>query len=108
MHGISALLNALDGLNIPGLRIPARAFGGPVSAGQPFLVGERGPELFVPPRTGRVVSNNQLAAAGAGGSSVTNNIQMTVNAKDADSFRRSEDQILKGLNRRLVRAERRR
>jgi len=33
---------------------PGRATGGPVSPGRPYLVGERGPELFVPTSAGRV------------------------------------------------------
>ena len=33
---------------------PGRATGGPVSQGRPYMVGERGPELFVPSSTGRV------------------------------------------------------
>ncbi|PNE25896.1 hypothetical protein BHU11_09985 [Tannerella sp. oral taxon 808] len=47
----------------------ARALGGPVTAGSPYLVGERGPELFVPGATGRVETNNRLrslTASGAG------------------------------------------
>ena len=39
-----------------------RAGGGPVSAGQPYLVGERGPELMVPSRSGGVLSNEDLRA----------------------------------------------
>ena len=39
--------------------LASRAFGGPVSAGQPYVVGERGPEMFVPGRSGSVVSNQQ-------------------------------------------------
>jgi hypothetical protein len=34
-----------------------RAAGGPVSAGSPYLVGERGPELFVPSRSGTIAPN---------------------------------------------------
>jgi len=34
--------------------LPGRATGGPVSPGRPYLVGERGPELFVPTQAGRV------------------------------------------------------
>jgi phage-related minor tail protein len=34
--------------------LPGRATGGPVSPGSPYLVGERGPELFVPASAGRV------------------------------------------------------
>lgn len=33
---------------------PGRATGGPVSPGRPFVVGERGPELFVPTSAGRI------------------------------------------------------
>lgn len=38
----------------------ARAAGGPVMAGTPYLVGERGPELFVPSSSGGIVPNNRL------------------------------------------------
>ncbi|MCH8157212.1 MAG: hypothetical protein IID18_05580 [Nitrospinae bacterium] len=44
--------------------IPGLASGGPVTPGQPFFVGERGPELFVPNSAGTVVPNNQLNAGG--------------------------------------------
>lgn len=42
----------------------ARANGGPVSADQPYLVGERGPELFTPNRSGGIVPNNKLNNGG--------------------------------------------
>ncbi len=38
------------------LGAPGRATGGPVSAGRAYWVGERGPELFVPPGEGRVAA----------------------------------------------------
>jgi len=41
-----------------------RAMGGPVTAGRPYLVGERGPELFVPGRNGGIVPNGQMGGAG--------------------------------------------
>ena len=43
-----------------------RASGGPVSAGQAYLVGERGPELFVPRSGGGIVPNGMMAAAAGG------------------------------------------
>ena len=50
-----------------------RAGGGPVSVGSPYLVGERGPELFVPGTGGSVVPTQDLRSAmnggGAGGGS---------------------------------------
>jgi SLT domain-containing protein len=47
--------------------LEARAGGGPVSAGSPYLVGELGPELFVPSTSGQVVSadDTERLAAGA-------------------------------------------
>lgn len=54
------------------------ADGGPAGAGKPYIVGERGPELFVPSTSGSVVPNGAL-----GGSQVTYNI----NAVDALSFK---------------------
>ena len=40
-----------------------RAAGGPVMAGLPYLVGERGPELIVPRAPGRVIPNHVLGHA---------------------------------------------
>ena len=47
-------------------KIPGKARGGPVSGGRPYLVGERGPEIFVPHTGGSVLSNRQSMAAGGG------------------------------------------
>jgi hypothetical protein len=47
--------------------VPARALGGPVSFGRPYLVGERGPELFVPGMSGRIETNNTLRRLTADG-----------------------------------------
>ncbi|MEV6646055.1 hypothetical protein [Amycolatopsis sp. NPDC051371] len=68
LNGAIRLLNgAIDGINnitgvvgIPSIpHIPYLAKGGTASGGRPYIVGERGPELFVPGQTGRVVSNAQ-------------------------------------------------
>ena len=45
--GLSSLIAGLVGA-------PGRATGGPVSAGRPYMVGERGAELFVPSSNGRI------------------------------------------------------
>lgn len=42
----------------------ARAMGGPVSPNQAFLVGERGPEMFVPAGQGTIVPNDRLSGGG--------------------------------------------
>ena len=54
----------------------ARADGGPVSAGRPYLVGERGPEIVVPRRSGTVLPNG----VGMGGSNRTVNVTINMAA----------------------------
>jgi flagellar hook-basal body complex protein FliE len=41
-----------------------RANGGPVTAGSPYIVGERGPELFVPGASGQIVPNGAFGGGG--------------------------------------------
>lgn len=43
--------------------LPGRATGGPVSPGRGYVVGERGPELFVPTSAGRVETGARAAPA---------------------------------------------
>ena len=56
-----------------------REKGGPVSQGKPFVVGEKGPELFVPNQSGNIVANNKM-----GGSPV--NVTFNINTVDARGF----------------------
>lgn len=58
-----------------------RAAGGPVTAGMPYLVGEKGPEIVVPGRSGTVIPNNRLAVGG-GGMNVTINMPPGSNGQD--------------------------
>lgn len=44
--------------------LPGRAAGGPVTSGSPYMVGERGPEMFVPPNNGKIIPNNALSGGG--------------------------------------------
>jgi cytochrome c556 len=54
--------------------------GGVVSKGKPVLVGERGPELFVPNTTGQITQN----ARGTGGGPV--NVNFSITTLDASGF----------------------
>jgi len=51
-----------------------RANGGPVSSGFPYIVGERGPEIFSPSTSGSIIPNNRMGSRGSA------NIKITVNA----------------------------
>ena len=62
-----------------------RASGGPVSANTPYIVGERGPEMFVPNSSGSIVPNNQLSSGGSAMGGATN-INFNINAVDAQGF----------------------
>lgn len=42
-----------------------KALGGTVNAGEAYMVGEKGAEMFVPGKTGTIVPNNQLGGSGA-------------------------------------------
>jgi tape measure domain-containing protein len=65
----------------PNYGIAQRALGGPVSAGSPYLVGERGPELFMPSRGGSIIPNNAL---GGGGTSVVVNVDASGSSVQGD------------------------
>jgi hypothetical protein len=54
-------LETLIGQDLNGNGVVGRKVGGPVTGKTPYIVGEAGPELFVPNTSGRIVPNNQLA-----------------------------------------------
>ena len=67
-----------------------KAEGGPVKGNQPYIVGEKGPELFVPPGAGKIIPNNQMGtkgvATGAVNAPVTNTyITNNISALDSRS-----------------------
>lgn len=68
-----------------------RASGGAVAGNSPYMVGERGPELFVPNSSGTIIPNGQGSDMG-GVTNVTNNY---INAIDTKSF---EDRIYGSAN----------
>ncbi len=79
ISGLKSLWNSLlggKGFSVPswvpgiggkGFTIPYLANGGRASEGMPYIVGERGPELFMPGQTGMVASNKSLQGMGGGG-----------------------------------------
>jgi len=64
----------------PPTLMAAKALGGPVSRNQPYLVGERGPEMFVPGAQGNIVPNNAMG----GGASVTVNVDASGSSVEGD------------------------
>ncbi|MGA9581682.1 MAG: tail tape measure protein, partial [Allosphingosinicella sp.] len=93
---LAAAAQILGGL----LGAPGRATGGPVAPGRPYMVGERGPELFVPTASGRI-------EAGRGGA---RDIRMSiiVNAAAGEApqaLARSSRQVARAVKQALMRVE---
>ncbi len=81
--------------------LPGRATGGPVSPGRAYVVGEQGPEIFVPTVSGRVEPR-----AGAGRGPVTVNIHLAVPPGASQDFMtRSASQVARAVRRSLERHE---
>ena len=97
--GGGGLLGAIAGI-IGGA--PGRATGGPVSPGRAYRIGERGPELFVPTTSGRVI-----AAGGGGGGTRDVRIAITVNGGGAapEALARSGRQVARAVKVALAEAD---
>jgi len=80
--------NFMSNIPVLGSIFNKRAGGGPVNSGAPYLVGERGPELFVPSMAGQVIPSYAMS-----GTSTVNNYN--IQAIDVKSF---EERIM-GSNR---------
>ena len=89
---IDAVSSLLPGGGIFGAAadfIFGRAAGGPVSIGSaPYIVGESGPELFVPSGSGTIMNNNRLGMMGGGGGD-TFNITVNVPTGNGDDVVRA-------------------
>jgi len=83
--------------------VPGRAMGGPVSAGKPYIVGERGPELFVPRGGGTVMPNGQM---GGGSNNVVVNVNMESGQTNADDANQLGVLIGNAVKSELVRQKR--
>lgn len=80
----ASVLSQLTSVTLSG----ARANGGPVGGGRAYLVGERGPEIFVPGATGQITSNenlNKALGSGGGGNSVVINQTNNFDGNGADN-----------------------
>ena len=70
--------------------IPQAAIGGPMQRGRTTLVGERGPELFVPSSSGSIIPNNQIG----GGGGVTVNQTLNISTGVSQTVRAEIAQLM--------------
>lgn len=90
----------------------ARAKGGPVTAGRPYLVGEEGPELFSPRASGTIIPNDRLGGGGRGntyyltGNVMTPEFWDRINAGDFNAANSgaatAQSSMARGAERRLA------
>jgi lambda family phage tail tape measure protein len=69
------------------------ALGGSVVPGMSYLVGEKGPEIFTPSNPGSIAANGSSPAMG----NTTVHQHITINTPNADSFRKSQAQVLSDM-----------
>lgn len=81
--------------------LTGRAVGGPVSSGSPYVVGEKGPELFVPNSSGSIIPNNKMGSGSSGASGT--NVNVTYNI--ASGVSRSDLAPILEQQRKLLKAE---
>lgn len=82
------------------LGLPGRATGGPVSPGRGYIVGENGPELFLPTSSGQISPNSALSG---GGRDVRVAIQLSAPRETSapTALRRSSRQLASAVRRTL-------
>ena len=98
--GKGGLLAAAANVLAAAMGAPGRATGGPVAPGRPYLVGERGPELFVPTASGRV------EAGGGGVREIRMSINVSAPAGEApQALARSGRQVARAVKQALMRVE---
>jgi phage-related minor tail protein len=91
---IGSLLGAFAGA-------PGKAIGGPVSPGRAYLVGERGPEYFVPTAAGRIDAPGPV-----GGREIRLSINVNAPAgSEAQALKASSRQVARAVRQALLRAE---
>ena len=73
------------------------AGGGPADSGKPYVVGEEGPELFIPNGSGTVIPNGARASmAGSGGATIVYNITSGVQRNDLAPILEQHSARIKG------------
>ena len=74
------ITDAITGIGSKGIKEPTMkaASGGTVQAGTPTLVGERGPELFVPGSAGSIRTNADTKGSSGGGVNIVQNLNFAV------------------------------
>ena len=89
---LNAVFGRFDGFeDLPTMQL---AGGGNLSRGQPYLVGERGPEIFMPNTGGRIMNNADTRSAMSGGDGVVVNQTINLSAGVVGTVRSEVQRML--------------
>ena len=74
---VNKYAGSVSDFSIGSFPLARKAAGGPVMGGTPYIVGEKGPELFMPGRSGTIIPNDAL---GGGTTNVVVNVDASGNS----------------------------
>lgn len=89
---VGVVSGALGGIGLPLPSLPGKAIGGSVGKNKPYMVGEQGPELFIPGGSGTIIPNRNLSSSGGGG-----NFNISVDARGASDPAAVRAQVQQGI-----------
>lgn len=95
--GLPGILGSLAGLTSG---LPGRATGGPVSSNRAYVVGERGPELFVPSSSGRI----EPSTVSGGQVNVAVNVNGIRANREPAALRRTSRQVARAVQAALLKS----
>lgn len=87
---VSGAIGGLTGT--PAAKLPGKAIGGSVGKNKPYMVGEQGPELFIPGGSGTIIPNRNLSSNSGGG-----NFNISVDARGASDPAAVRAQVQQGI-----------
>lgn len=98
-YGYKLANNMFQGQDFSKIFSGFRASGGNVGAGGAYVVGEKGPEIFMPHTSGNIVPNKNLS------NGININVTMNINSSDFVSFKKNQSQVISEITSALRRSE---
>mgnify|MGYP002654259655 CR=1 FL=1 len=87
---VGLVTSAMGSIGLP-VPVPGKAVGGTVSSRTPYMVGEKGPELFIPGGNGTIIPNNNIGGGGG------NSFNITVDARGSSDPAAVREQVQRGI-----------
>jgi hypothetical protein len=89
---VGVVKGALTSIGLPLPMAPGKAIGGSVGKNRPYMVGEQGPELFIPGGSGTIIPNRNLPNGGGGSP-----INISVDARGSNDPAAVRAQVQQGI-----------